>query len=207
MALEYLNLLEQVFDEIADKLITSQYVNQNIVKDNQKTIRNGIIQTARDTSETLVLYQKDIKANEEDLIQIINATNQNTEETAGLTLNQIVENIYLSNPEVEVGEGIIITIFPTGDNDSAGVRMDAPAPFNTAFDITPLIAFTDDDGTVNPLNISQFLGIEQKTSNISPEQANEFLDTNIYELLTGVSSRQERINAFFDEFQNKFQPS
>ena len=71
MALEYLNLLEQVFDEIADKLITSQYVNQDIVKDNQKTIRNGIIQTAKDTSETLVLYQKDIKANEEDLIQII----------------------------------------------------------------------------------------------------------------------------------------
>ena len=63
MALEYLNLLEQVFDEIADKLITSQYVNQELVKDNQKTIRNGIIQTARDTSETLVLYQKDIKAN------------------------------------------------------------------------------------------------------------------------------------------------
>ena len=78
MALEYLNLLEQVFDEIADKLITSQYVNQDIVKDNQKTIRNGIIQTARDTSETLVLYQKDIKANEEDLVQIINTTNQET---------------------------------------------------------------------------------------------------------------------------------
>ena len=92
-------LVASVFDEIADKLITSQYVNQDIVKDNQKTIRNGIIQTARDTSETLVLYQKDIKANEEDLVQIINATNQNTAETSGLTLNQIVENIYLSNPQ------------------------------------------------------------------------------------------------------------
>ena len=89
MALGHLNLLEQVFDEIADKLITSQYVNQDIVKDNQKTIRNGIIQTARDTSETLVLYQKDIKANEEDLVQVSDAT-----ETIGLTLNQIVENIY-----------------------------------------------------------------------------------------------------------------
>jgi len=198
LAVEHLNLLEQVFDEIADKLITSQYVNQDIVKDNQKTIRNGIIQTARDTSETLVLYQKDIKANEEDLVQVSDAT-----ETIGLTLNQIVENIYLSNPEVEVGVGgITIDIFPTGENNSAGVTMGAPAPYNASFNITPLIAFTNEDGTVNPLNISQFLGIEQKTSNISPEQANEFLDTNIYELLTGVSSRQERINAFFDEFQN-----
>ena len=204
MALEYLNLLERVFDEIADKLITSQYVNQNIVKDNQKTIRNGIIQTARDTSETLVLYQKDIKANEEDLIQIINTTNQETAVTSGLTLNQIVENIYLSNPNVQVGvpEGITITIFADGENNSAVVQMGAPAPYTASFNITPLIAFTNEDGTVNPLNISQFLGIEQKTSNISPEQANEFLDTNIYELLTGVSSRQERINAFFDEFQN-----
>ena len=45
--------------------------------------------------------------------------------------------------------------------------MGAPAPYNTSFDITPLIAFTEEDGTVNPLNISQFLGIEQKTSNLS----------------------------------------
>ena len=69
MAAEHLDLLEQVFDKIADTLIVSEYATPTIVQENQKTIRNGIIQTARESLDTLVLYQKDIKANKEDLIQ------------------------------------------------------------------------------------------------------------------------------------------
>ena len=71
MAAEHLDLLEQVFDKIADTLIVSEYATPTIVQENQKTIRNGIIQTARESLDTLVLYQKDIKANKEDLIQTI----------------------------------------------------------------------------------------------------------------------------------------
>ena len=62
-------LLEAILDKIADALISSPYVNKEDVKQNQKTIRNGLISVGRDNSQKLLLYQKDIKANEEDLRQ------------------------------------------------------------------------------------------------------------------------------------------
>ena len=190
MAAEHLDLLEQVFDKKADTLIVSEYATPTIVQENQKTIRNGIIQTARESLDTLVLYQKDIKANKEDLIQTT------TPENGGQTLDQIVENIYISNPAVSI-DSIIISVTSEGQ-----INMEAPDPYNLTFNITTLLSGENPDGTINPVNISQFVSIDNKKSSISPEQANEFLDTNIYELLTGVSSRQERINKFFDEFQN-----
>ena len=44
---QHLELLEQVLDKIANTLIASEYANPDIVKINQKTVRNGIIKTAR----------------------------------------------------------------------------------------------------------------------------------------------------------------
>ena len=60
-------LLEQVLDKIAETLITSGIVDPTTIRDNQKTIRNGIIQVARDNSEKLLLFESDVKANEEDM--------------------------------------------------------------------------------------------------------------------------------------------
>ena len=183
----HLELLEQVLDLIADTLINSEYATPEIVKTNQKTVRNGIIKTARNSAEKLILYQRDIKANREDLVR-------SSEGTGGETLDQIVENIATSGGTIDK---ITITVTVEGE-----IQFQGPTPYNTSFFITDLLAFEEDDGTVNPVNLSQFLNIDLKKSVIDPEQANEFLDTNIYELLSGVATRQERINKFFDEFQN-----
>ncbi len=185
---DYLELLEQLFDKIADTLIESSYVNPERLELNQKTIRSGIIQTARtSSSETLVLYQKDIKANEEDLQQYTEG---------GLTLDIIAQDLFNSNATID---DIKITVTSEGL-----INLLAPnfPPYDNNIPITSLLSSIDENGVVNPVNISQFVNIEQKKSTVSIEQANEFLDTNIFELLSGPSSRQERINNFFDEFQS-----
>jgi hypothetical protein len=56
------------------------------------------------------------------------------------------------------------------------------------------------DYTINPPNISQFVGFEVSKSIIDPDKVNEVLDTDIYELMTENLTRQDRINRLFDEF-------
>ncbi len=78
--------LEQVLDNIAIALIKSQYYGtQEQVQANQKTVRDGIIQVGRQSSdEKLIIYQKDTEANEQDLLTFHGDTT---------TLNDIVTNI------------------------------------------------------------------------------------------------------------------
>ena len=62
MILTEQNGLEIILDKIADTLIQNISVyatdetNADFLKQNQKTIRNGLIQTARSENEKLVLY-------------------------------------------------------------------------------------------------------------------------------------------------------
>ena len=59
--------LEQLLDKIADELIKSDIVTPAVVNQNQKTIREGTLQIGRESDERLVLYQKDVEANKNDL--------------------------------------------------------------------------------------------------------------------------------------------
>ena len=66
--------LEIILDKIADAMLLNidKYPGNNplaTISDNQKTIKNGIIQTITgglSSSDVLVLYQKEVKANPED---------------------------------------------------------------------------------------------------------------------------------------------
>ena len=60
------NNLEDLLDLIAETLIQSSLVNTSTVEDNQKFILNGQLQTGAGEG-VLALFQKDIKANQEDL--------------------------------------------------------------------------------------------------------------------------------------------
>ena len=60
--------LEIMLDYISEALIKSEYITLDDVRGSQKTVRDGLISLGRDnSSETLILYQKDTKANEDDL--------------------------------------------------------------------------------------------------------------------------------------------
>ena len=52
----------------------------------------------------------------------------------------------------------------------------------------------------NPINLSQFIDFEDELQTIDPEKASQFLDTNIFELISPPPSNQERIDNFFREW-------
>ena len=59
--------LESVLDTIAEALITSEFVDPEIVANNQKTINSGQLSLGRDSGNRLILYQKDVEANKNDM--------------------------------------------------------------------------------------------------------------------------------------------
>ena len=187
--------LENILDKIADAIIVSEHTNisPSLVRKNQKTIRNGIITTGRDNSEKMILFQKDEKANVEDLSQV-NQDNQ----SLIFIVNQFIDNeLFL--------EDVTVNIIPSGttfeiflENQSQGLN----------FRITNILSRVSDDGSsLESINVSQFINIEPSKTNVDKSQASEFLDTNIYELLPGVSLRQERINNFFVELNALLPPT
>ncbi|OUU65603.1 MAG: hypothetical protein CBC24_05060 [Candidatus Pelagibacter sp. TMED64] len=174
--------LEEILDKIAESLIQSEFVNSDLVEQNQKTIKNGLISLGRGNSDRLVLFQKDVKANEEDLINL-------SDDGVGITLNEIVDGFNENNFTInqidvilsDLGAGVIgIVLYVDGANQ---------------YDITSLLS----DSSNNPLNVSQFVNIKQRQTVIDPNQANEYLDTNIYELIPTGLTRQERIDFLFTE--------
>ena len=176
--------VEQILDLLADTLINEPEVNTPMVRQNQKTIRDGLIQLGRDNSERLILFEKDVRANEEDFLG----------EEAGDTLTSIVEGfaeeLDISQCSFAIGfDGssppIIQSIVLTTDTDT--------------FNMTNIF-YNGETG--NPINLSQFMNLQELTQNIDVGLAEEYLDTTIFELLPNITLRQQRIINFFNEFQN-----
>ena len=189
--------IEGILDKIAETIITSEHTNitPNLVTQNQKTIRNGIISIGRENSEKLLLFQKDVKANAEDL--------QTTQ--GGETLSSIVNIISEFGGTLETTQ---VTISPL-ENGAFSIHLYS-GDFD--FDITNILSeiSTGADGTqtiLNPLNISQFINIEQQSTTVNVQKANEFLDTNIYELLPSTSIRQDQINKLFVDINELLPPT
>jgi len=183
-------LYERLLDLIAEALIVSEFVNTTDVENNQKFILNGQLQVGQG-SGVLALFQKDIKANQEDL----NNTTLNNEAVAE-NLIQIAINLNfdeLSTPPINVqggGEfGVTISINGGG----------------TAYNGLPITNLVVADG--NPLNVSQFVPIQKIKSVVDIDKAEEFLDTNIYELLPTSDTRQSRIIRLFQELNALLPPT
>ena len=192
--------LEEVLDKIATTLITNGVVDPTTIGINQKTIKNGIITIGRENSDKLLLFESDIKANEEDLSSMdLNA------DTTLESLRSIVDTLHAGN--FTIGD---IEIMSTGEPGFTAVGDVIEGSYanlyttvylncftaDTFYNITPLI---QSEG--NPLNVSQFMNLIQSGSTVDSDQANEFLDTNIYELLPTGKTRQQRIDELFTEVQ------
>ena len=157
--------LEQVLDKIAESIIQSPNVNisPDLVQQNQKTIKDGIVSIGRTNSEKMVLFQKDIKANSEDLTGTdINSFN----------LSQIVETI--SNA------GATIDTVKININSLANNVADIVLQYgDQEYPLTNILNEIQGDIITNPLNVSQFINIVEQQSKINIEQANEFLYTEV----------------------------
>ena len=84
--------LEKLLDLIADALIQSDYVDTTKVNNSQKFIRDGLIKSGQGGG-TLALFQRDIKANEEDVINSI--TVETNDGTVQQNLQEIANNLSL----------------------------------------------------------------------------------------------------------------
>ena len=184
--------LERLLDLIAEALIESPIINSLDVENSQKFIRNGHLKTGQGEG-VLALFQKDIKANEEDLNTSIEV--QGDENTSvQQSLQEIADNINFSLTSIVVTEGA---------NNSVSISLSGgEAPYN-GLNITNLVF----DGSVNnQLNVSQFIPITKQQSVVNVRKAEEFLDTNIFELLPSGDTRQSRITRFFQELNALLPP-
>jgi hypothetical protein len=184
--------LELLLDLIADALIQSDIPElTEKVNQSQKFIRNGKIQQGAG-SGVLALFQKDIKANEQDLI---NTTSINVDENTSVqqNLQEIANNVDFNSLNIVVTPGA---------DDSISISLSGGG---IAYDGLPITNLLVGDG--NPLNISQFIPLDQQKSSIDINKANEFLDTNIFELLPDGDTRQSRIIRFFQELNALLPPT
>ena len=101
------NNLEDLLDLIAEALIQSSLVNTTTVVANQKYIKNGQLQQGSGEG-ILALFQKDIKANQEDLNNTV-AFQNNVQES----LQNIADSIVNFN-------SLIISVAPGPDFDGNG---------------------------------------------------------------------------------------
>ena len=201
--------VEQLLDKVAEAIVSVPEFGPTQIETLQKTIRNGIIQTGRGIDGRLVLYQTDLEANKQDLLQSgeIIIDDDTGETITGLEqlanriddINQITVtadfvqqggdegNQGQGQQDQEVGGEFQITI--SGDD------------FGEGEDVTDYFV-----GQGNPLNLSQFIPVRKKKTIVNKAQANEFLDTNIFELLPSTDTRQARINRFFQELNALLPP-
>jgi len=175
--------LEALFDKIAIGLIQSPLVDTSIVAGAQKTIRNGIIETGgRTLEDRLVLYQTDTEANEQDLQQTTVVDDEIISQLQNIA-NQIVDfNTLTVSVLAGADEGTVSISLEGGGLPGGGL---------------PITEYVVTDGEFS--NVSQFMTFTNSSAVINVGQANEFLDTNIYELLPTGDSRQLRITKFFEE--------
>ena len=151
--------LEQLLDLIADELILSDFINTEIIEENQKFIRNGLLQSDIEGGGVLALFQKDIKANQEDLIP--KSTFGNLESIP--SIQNIANQILDFNTLV-----ITISNYLEGDNTFISIKLSNGGLPNVQ-DITSYIV-----GDNNPLNVSQFIPLQQSSSIVNVERAEEY---------------------------------
>ena len=169
--------IEILFDKVAIALIESEFVDTTSVENNQKFIREGLIQTGQGAG-ILALFQKDIKANQEDL--------KTYGGDAEIVLKSYLDEILDFNTLViNINQGLNYTI---------SINMVASGLPENGYDITEFLV---QDGTFS--NVSQFIPLQQSSSIVDVEKAEEYLDTNIFELLPSGDARQNRIIKFFEE--------
>ena len=159
--------LEGLFDKISDAIIDNLDIFETTIPEHQKVVRDGLLKVGRQSGERLVLFDKDVMANSEDLI----------EPYFDMVSSQFDSQVFIT---VESDGGIWLTA-NNGVNE----------------DITDIVYSI---GQNNPLNVGQFIDFEETTSTIDSELAQEFLDTNIFELLQAGDTRQQQINKFFAEY-------
>jgi len=171
--------LEGLLDVIAEAIILSGVITSDIVESNQKFIRDGLIKIGK------IPDGSSISAGTLALYQ------KDVEANIEDDLQSIADDI-ISPFDVIVDMGV---------DDTISVQILGGGLLNGGITITDLIVGDD-----NPLNVSQFIPIQKQKSVVDITKAEEYLDTNIYELIPSGDERQNRIIKFFQELNTLLPP-
>ncbi len=187
--------LQQTRERVSD-IFYKIWFQSNTLSDNelfslQTTIRDGKKQTGREEDEPLVFYKKDRN------------TLENRKDLQGDIFEDMCQYIF-DNDIVELDDlfSIEVSQGPVFDGEDVFI-------YTMNFDTDRFkIVIAQKIGTTftDILNLSQLT--KPKFGNkIDPNKASEILDTNIFELLPNQTTRQDRINDFFREFDTLIGPT
>ncbi len=177
------DILDRISELLIERFATFSDAGKSISQF-QKVVRDGKVVTAgeenpRTSDDKLVLYGSDLKANFED--------------------SDLIDHIYT-------------TYFQNTEHDLNSIELAVQTDeldVNTFFKLQvagQVVTFQDDD--VFEDNLGQFVDFEEISQPfIDSDKAAQVLDTNIFELLPSVTTRQQLINDFFLKYNTLKPPS
>ena len=184
---EQINLALQYGSSCIEDIITAQ-TYQNIVGD------DGQIQVQQNTTgEQVVVYEEDFQTAENDFNRFVDGIVECYTDPDG-TIHDFDREFTMNNTDGISFEYASNTVGPLNDDEpriyeNLGVTNHgvdcAVAPISLK---NAMIALT------------QFQSLSNTSTLINPTQAQEILDTTIFELITQQTTRQQRINQFFQDY-------
>ena len=125
----------------------------------------------------------------------------------GVTTNSISELCSDVMSEGDCDGGCEPILSPLGDCQKEFVSLDGFLNYRIEWDLGGYNSCSPgdlefDDFDLVFLYLSQLVGFDRLTTEIDSDQAREVLDTTIFELLPREITRQEKINKFFQDFEN-----
>ena len=168
------------------------------VEDFRKIINNGVVSNTVGQQSKLILYQYDYQAQTPPMdFDIVVDTLSRCYCTGIVTEGNLAEHMCDSDYS-EYSADAVLTF--TGDGSTPETSYESfeiATNSNSCFGQIPILV------SVDVLSIlSQYIPFDYTQVNIDPIQANQVLDTNIFELLPQVSERQQQINKFFSDYSN-----
>ena len=189
-----IELQEQVVGYLIQSIIEKYEPTE--IQEFQKSIADGQIKQGATLGESIVLYQEDYQS-----VNFINSPNF---------------KFYIdchANPGVEGGynnfSNLTLTLNSQNGQISfsmaANSNIDSDPFFGQSCTTIPNLFLADGDIAILG-NLSQLVGLTQQSTSVKTDQADLYLDTDIFELLPEQQTRQQRVNNFFNEFEELINP-
>tara|TARA_R110002074_G_scaffold284548_4_gene456292 strand:- start:1587 stop:3386 length:1800 start_codon:yes stop_codon:yes gene_type:complete len=162
----------------------------------QSVVVDGQIQVQQNTSGgQVVIYQEDFQSSENDFNTFVDNVTECYHNGDGTYEEFLITELGMADSsglEFSLGDSVIGEY--TDDN-----------PYITT-NITSVLGYSCAAGNL-PLKsaliiLTQFQSLSNTLTQINPTQAQEILDTTIFELIPQQSSRQQKINQFFTDYSN-----
>ena len=186
LAVEYKS--DCIFEE---KIITTDMYKSIIGDDGQIQVQENT------TGEQVVIYQEDFQTAENQFNTFVDAVAECYKNPDGT---------YRQFDITDLGMGLDASglVFSLGEDEDIGEYTEVNPYITTNITVDNAFGFDCPAGNLPLMSativLTQFQSLDNTSTQINPTQAQEILDTTIFELLTQQTSRQQRIDKFFQDY-------